>query len=58
MKIGTRTEVTLAKRDIQNCCVDGKRVFLYPGEDVHLNAYRHRVFRTNFGKSYYQSFQK
>ena len=57
-KLESSIEVTFPKGDIQNCCEDGRRIFLYSGRDVNLNSYRHRVFRTNFSKSYYRSFEK
>ena len=39
--------VTFPKTDIQNCCEGGRRIFLYPGKDVNLNFYRHRMIQTN-----------
>ena len=39
--------VTFPKSEIQNCCEDGRRIFLYPSRDVNLNSYRHRVIQTN-----------
>ena len=39
--------VTLPKSDVQNCCEGGRRIYLYPGQDVNLNFYRHRVIQTN-----------
>ena len=40
-------EVTFPKSDIQNCCEDGRRIFLYPSRNVNLNSYQHRVIQTN-----------
>ena len=39
--------VTFPKSEIQNCCEGGRRIFLYPGRNVNLNSYRHRVIQTN-----------
>ena len=51
--------VTFQKSDIQNCCGDGRRIFLYPGRDVNLNLHGHRVIKTNFGtNSSYQGYYK
>ena len=51
--------VTFQKSDIQNCCGDGRRIFLYPGRDVNLKLHGHRVIKTNFGtSSSYQGYYK
>ena len=39
--------VTFPKSEIQNCCEGGRRIFLYPGRNVNLNSYPHRVIQTN-----------
>ena len=41
-------KVKFPNEDIQNCCEGGRRIFLYPGQNVDLYLYRHKVFRTNF----------
>ena len=41
-------KVKFPKEDIENCCEDRRRIFLYPGGDVDLNLYRHKVFQTDF----------
>ena len=40
-KLETCIAVTFPKSHIQDCCDDGRRIFLYPGLDVYLNSYRH-----------------
>ena len=57
-KLETCIAVTFPKTYIQNCCEDGRRIFLYPDRDVNLNSYRHRVIYTNFNKSYCQLYCK
>ena len=39
--------VTFPISEIQDCCEDDRRIFLYPGRDVNLNSYQHRVIQTN-----------
>ena len=40
--------VKFPREEIQNCCEDGRRIFLYPGGNGDLDLYRHKVFQTNF----------
>ena len=40
--------VTFGTSDIQNCCDDERRIFLYPGRDADLKLHGHRVIKTNF----------
>lgn len=42
-KLESCIEVTFPKWDIQNFCENGRRMFLYPGGDVNLKAYQHRI---------------
>ena len=41
-------KVKFPKEDIEDCCEDGRRIFLYPGEDVDLDLYEYEVFQTDF----------
>ena len=41
-------EVEFPDEDIENCSEDNRRIILYPGENVDLELYPHKVFRTNF----------
>ena len=57
-KLETCIAVTFPKLHIRNCCEDGRRIFLYPGRDLNLNSYGHRVTYTNFNTSYCQLYCK
>lgn len=40
-------EVIFPTSHVQDCCKDGRRIFLYPGQNVNLSLYQHKVLRRN-----------
>ena len=46
-KLDLCIKVKFPTSEIQDCCEGGRRIFLYPGWDVNLTSYPHRVIQIN-----------